>query len=140
MSTHLPTKQEMNPADSAKKKADMEKLQDEYDRKLGLKPNQYTTPWHGEENVSPSAKKLLDALDSKTSNGSKLTKLSPDQEKKQKEFDDLVKHRPDTGTGTWKAEPVSKKERLLAWHKALGSPKAVVDAELRDLEKQEASR
>ena len=51
-----------------------------------------------------------------------------------------MKNVKDPGTGTWQATPPTKRERLLAWHKALGSPKHVVDAELKALEEQEARK
>jgi len=52
-------------------------------------------------------------------------------------FDQAMKNIKDPRTGTWQATPPTKMERLLAWHKALGSPKHVVDAELKALEEQE---
>jgi len=35
---------------------------------------------------------------------------------------------------------LSKRERLLAWHRSLGTPKHVVEAELNALEEQEAQK
>jgi len=48
-----------------------------------------------------------------------------------------MKNIKDPGAGTWQATPPTKRERLLAWHRSLGSPKHVVDAELKALEEQE---
>lgn len=127
----------VNPGSKKDKALEMERLQDEFDLKTGRKS--IPAPWHKEPRLNKSQRQALDALDPKEKKPT-LYKVTPEMAAKQKEFDEAVHHRPAEGVGTWQATPPTKKERLLAWHKSLGSPQHVIDAELKALEEQEAKK
>jgi len=140
MATSLPTQGQKGGLQNSKKKreAELAALIDEFDKRTGMKPRE-PAPWHKDPKLSKGKQEALDALDPKESQPS-LYKESPEMAKKQQQFDDTIHNRPAQGVGTWQATPVSKKERLLAWHKALGSPQHAVDAELKALEPQETRK
>jgi len=135
MATPLDPPQHQNPRRD--RQQELDRLQDAFDLQTGRKSK--PTPWHKEPKLSKGKQEALDALDPKESQPS-FYKESPEMAKRQQQFDETIHNRPAQGVGTWQATPVSKKERLLAWHKALGSPQHVVDVELKALEQQEARK
>ncbi len=121
-----------NPGSRKDKALEMERLQDEFDRATGKLRE--ATPWHKEPKLNKAQKQALDAQEPQEKRSGGFYKESPEMAARQKEFDEAVHHRP---AQEWQTGPVSKKERLLAWHKSLGSPQHVIDAELKALEEQE---
>ena len=139
MSTSLPTPDQMNPNSRKSKDQEMERLQQQFDAATGRGPAT-KEPWHNEKGLSKATRDLLDSLEPEQKKSGGFYKESPEMAARQDQFDAAVKNVPATGTGTWKAGPMSKRDRLLAWHKSLGTPMAVVDAELKALEEQEARK
>jgi hypothetical protein len=124
----------VNPGSRNDKALDMDRLQDQFDLATGKKSK--PAPWHTEKGLSKSTKQALDSLEPQKKSGG-FYKETPEQKKQQEAFDLAMKNVKAPGTGTWQAGPVSKRDRLIAWHRSLGSPKHVVDAELAQLEQQE---
>jgi hypothetical protein len=124
----------VNPGSRNDKALDMDRLQDQFDLATGKKSK--PAPWHTEKGLSKSTKQALDSLEPQKKSGG-FYKETPEQKTQQDAFDKALKNVTAPGTGTWQATPPTKKEKLLAWHKALGSPKHVVAAELAQLEQQE---
>ena len=139
--TPLPTNEQMGGAQSPVKKreAELAAIMDKYDQQLGLKQKE-PTPWHKEPKLSNDKKEALDALEPKERGSGGFYKETPEQKKQQEQFDQSLKDVKDPGTGTWQATPPTKKERLLAWHKSLGSPQHIIDAELAQLKEQEGQQ
>jgi hypothetical protein len=129
----------MNPSSQNNKKQEMEKLQQQFDQATGRVPSK-PQPWHTEKGLSKATRDLLDAQEPQQRLSGGFYSETPEQKKQQEAFDALIKNTPVQGAGTWQATPPTKKERLLAWHRSLGSPKHVVDAELKALEEQEARK
>lgn len=125
----------VSPGSKESKALEMEKLQQQYDQATGRAPAK-PQPWHSEKGLSKATKEALDALEPKPKSGG-FYKEDPKMAARQDAFDQAARNVPAQGAGTWQAGPVSKKDRLLAWHKALGTPKHVVDAEVKALEEQE---
>lgn len=136
MST-TPLSPPVNPGSRKDKALEMDRLQDQFDLATGkkLKP----APWHTEKGLSQATKQALDALEPQKKSGG-FYKETETMKKQQEAFDQAMKNIQDPGTGTWQATPPTKEERLLAWHRSLGSPKSVVDAEIAALEQQEAKK
>ena len=114
----------VNPGSRKDKALEMERLQDQYDLATGRKSK--PTPWHKEPKLSKGKQEALDQQEP--------------QQRKSGAFDQALKNTPAPGTGTWQATPPTKRERLIAWHRSLGSPKHVVDAEIAALEQQESKK
>lgn len=127
----------VNPGSRKDKALEMAARQDQFDLATGKKSK--PTPWHNEKGLSKATKQALDALEPQKKSGG-FYKETESMKKQQDAADALIRNRPAQGAGTWQAGPVSKKDRLLAWHRSLGSPKSVVDAEIAALEKQEAKK
>lgn len=125
----------VNPGSRKDKALEMERLQDQYDLATGRKAK--PTPWHKEPKLSKGKQEALDQQEPLQRKSGGFYSETPEQKKQQEAFDQAMKNIKDPRTGTWQATPPTKMERLLAWHKALGSPKHVVDAELKALEEQE---
>jgi len=125
----------VNPGSRKDKALEMERLQDAFDLQTGRKSK--PTPWHTEKGLSKSTKQALDQSQEPQKKSGGFYKETPEQKKQQEAFDQAMKNIKDPGAGTWQATPPTKRERLLAWHRSLGSPKHVVDAELKALEEQE---
>lgn len=124
----------VNPGSRKDKAQEMDRLQDAFDLQTGKKSK--PSPWHSEKNISKATTFLLEPQ--KKSGG---FYKEPEAVKKQQDaFDQAMKNIKDPGTGTWQATPPTKKERLLAWHKSLGSPQHVIDAELAQLKEQESKK
>lgn len=138
--TSLPTKEQMGGAQNPiqKRKLELERLQDEFDRATGKLRD--PTPWHKEPRLSKGKQEALDAQEPKQKRSGGFYEETTEQRTKQEAFDNALKDTPSSGTGTWQAGSVSKKDRLLAWHKSIGSPQHVIDAELDQLEEQEAKK
>lgn len=136
MSTSLPSPDQMNPSSRKSKDLERERLQQQFDAATGRVPSK-PTPWHKEPKLSKGKQKALDQQEPQQKKSGGFYKETPEQKKQQDAFDNALKNVTAPGTGTWQATPPTKKEKLLAWHKALGSPKHVVDAELKALEEQE---
>jgi len=111
--------------------------QDQFDLATGRKA--HPAPWHTEKGLSQATKQALDSLEPQKKSGG-FYKETEAMRKQQEAFDKAIKNIKDPGTGTWQATPPTKKERLLAWHRSLGSPKSVVDAEIAALEQQESKK
>jgi len=135
MST-TPLSPPVNPGSRKDKAQEMERLQDLFDLATGKKSK--PTPWHKEPKLSKGKQEALDQLEPQQKKSGGFYSETPEQKKQQDAFDQAMRNVKDPGTGTWQATPPTKRERLLAWHKALGSPKHVVDAELKALEEQES--
>jgi len=133
--TPLSPPQHQNPR--RVRQQELDRLQDQFDLATGRKS--HPAPWHTEKGLSKATKQALAALEPQKKSGG-FYKETEAMRKQQDAFDQAMKNIKDPGTGTWKAGPVSKRDRLLAWHRSLGSPKSVVDAELKALEEQEAKK
>jgi len=136
MST-TPLSPPVNPGSRKDKALEMDRLQDQFDLATGKKSK--PTPWHTEKGLSKATKQALDSLEPQKKSGG-FYKETEAMKKQQEAFDQAMKNIKDPGTGTWQATPPTKKDRLIAWHRSLGSPKSVVDAEIAALEQQEAKK
>lgn len=128
-----------HPAGSRKKREqEIETLLDQFDQATGRasKPQ----PLHDESKLPKKTRDLLDQQEQKPQKSGGFYQETAAQKVLQDKFDQTLKHIPANGTGTWQATPPTKKERLLSWHKSLGSPQHVIDAELAQLEAQEAGQ
>ncbi|MDD2754403.1 MAG: hypothetical protein PHS80_02630 [Methanothrix sp.] len=132
MSTPLSPPQHQNPRSD--RQQELAALNDQFNLATGRKSK--PSPWHKEPKLSKGKQEALDALEPQKKSGG-FYKETEAMKKQQDAFDLALKNVKAPGTGTWQATPPTKKEKLLAWHKALGSPKHVVDAELAQLEQQE---
>lgn len=142
MPTPIPPQPDLQSQTTEKRKLELERLNEEMDKALGLKPGSKATPWSGtEKNLSKETKKALDALELKEQKPTSY-KESPEMKARQDAFDRALKHRPDPGTGTWKAAPDDPVSVLESWHRAVGTPKHIAEAEIQDLKKrlQEAKK
>lgn len=127
----------VNPVGSKKnREQEINRLIDEFDGRTGRKPQSPAEPLHDESKLSKETIEALDAFDAleakKKSGG--FYKETFLQKLQQDAFDQLVKNGVQGQGGKWVTGPITKKERLLAWHKALGTPQHIVDAEIQDLE------
>jgi len=127
----------VSPGSRKDKALEMDRMQDQFDLATGRKSK--PTPWHTEKGLSQATKQALDSLEQQKKSGGFYHETEA-MKKQQDAFDQTLKNIKDPGTGTWQTTPPTKKERLLAWHRSLGSPKHVVDAELKALEEQEARK
>lgn len=131
----------VNPSSKKNRQQEINRLLDQFDQATGWKSrDQKSQPWHDESKLSKKTKEALDALEPKEQRSGGFYKETPEQKAKQDAFDNAVKDIPATGAGTWQAGHLSKRDRLLAWHRALGTPKQVAEAELKALEEQEAQK
>ncbi|MFB3764832.1 MAG: hypothetical protein ACE14P_06235 [Methanotrichaceae archaeon] len=128
--TPLPSTSQMggDPNGHQKRKQEVERLLDEFDARTGKTPKPRDIPEIKKKAPEPEKE------------GPNFYKTTPEMEAKQEEYDRALKGDRSKGPGTWQTAPVSKKERLLAWHKSIGSPQHVIDAELKQLEEQEARK
>lgn len=119
--TNLPTKSEMggDPNGVQRRKQELERVLDDFDERTGKKPKSREIP------------KVKEKPEEHEEQEHNFYKESPEMKARQAAFDETIKNR---SAKSWQSGPVSKKDRLLAWHKALGSPQHVIDAELKDLE------
>jgi len=129
--TPLSPPQHQNP--KRDRQQEMDRRQDAFDLATGKKS--HPAPWHTEKGLSKATKQALDSLEPQKKSGG-FYKETEAMKKQQDAFDQTMKNIKDPGTGTWQATPPTKKERLLAWHKSLGSPQHVIDAELAQLEQE----
>jgi hypothetical protein len=136
MST-TPLSPPVSPGSRKDKALEMDRRQDAFDLATGKKSK--PAPWHTEKGLSQATKHALDALEPQKKSGG-FYKETPEQKAQQDAFDQAIKNIKDPGTGTWQATPPTKKDRLIAWHRSLGSPKSVVDAEIAALEQQESKK
>jgi len=131
----------VSPNPRKNRQQELEALQDSFDQATGRRSKgRQADPWHREDGLSQATKDLLDQLEPKQKGSGGFYQETAKQKKQQEAFDQAVKNIPANGTGTYKLEPVSPKERLLAWHKSLGTPAHVVEQELKALEQQEAKK
>jgi len=129
----------VNSSSRKNRQQEINRLLDQFDQATGRKSkDQKPQPWHDESKLSKKTKEALDALEPKEKMSGGFYKETPEQKARQDAFDKAVKDIPAPGTGTWRVSPISKKDRLLAWHKALGTPAHVVEQELKALEQQES--
>ncbi len=127
----------MNPSSRKNRQQEINRLLDQFDQATGWKSrDQKSQPWHDESKLSKKAKEALDALEPKEQRSGGFYKETPEQKAKQDAFDKAVKDIPASDTGTWQAGHLSKRDRLLAWHRSLGTPKRAVEAEMKQLEKE----
>lgn len=141
MTTPLAPPQHQNPRKDRQK--EIEALLDDFDSRTGKNPrDKQAQPLHDESKLSKKTRDLLDQQEQKPKpqKSGGFYQETAAQKVLQDKFDQTLKHIPANGTGTWQATPPTKKERLLAWHKSLGSPQHVIDAELAQLEAQEAGQ
>ncbi len=131
MATPLLPPQHQNPRRD--RQQELAALNDQFDLATGKKSK--PTPWHTEKGLSKTTKQALDSLEPQKKSGGFYSETT-EQKKQQDAFDQALKNVTAPGTGTWQATPPTKKERLLAWHKSLGSPAHVVEQELKALEEQ----
>ena len=125
----------VNPGSRKDKALEMDRLQDQFDLATGKKSN--PTPWHKEPKLSKGKQEALDQQEPQQRKSGGFYRETPEQKTQQDAFDKALKNVTAPGAGTWQATPPTKKERLLAWHKSLGSPAHVVEQELKALEEQE---
>jgi len=129
MTTPLSTPQ--SPEQKAARKIELEQLNDKCDQALG---RSHVTPLFTEKNLSKETKSALDATEPKKSTPlDHLYKVSPEMEKKLENFDKIIKERPAPHYTTGPVDPVTKLE---SWHRAIGTPKRIVDFEIAELKKQ----
>jgi len=128
----------VNPGSRKDKALEMDRLQDQFDLQTGKKS--HPAPWHKEPKLSKVKQEALDQQEPQQRKSGGFYKETPELKAQQDAFDKALKNVKDPGTGTWQATPPTKRERLLAWHRSLGSPKHVVDAELKALEEQEGKK
>jgi hypothetical protein len=136
MATPLDPPQHQNPRRD--RQQELAALNEQFDLATGRKSK--PTPWHKEPKLSKGKQEALDALEPQKKRSGGFYQEKPEQKAQQDAFDQALKNVTAPGTGTWQAGPVSKRDRLISWHKALGSPQHVVDAELKALELQEARK
>lgn len=129
--TDLPTAADMSPEAKAIRKIELEQLNKKCDAALG---RSHVTPLFTEKNLSKETKSALAATEPKKSTPlDHLYKISPEMEKKLQNFDQVLKERPAPHYQTGPVDPVT---RLQAYHRALGTPKNIVDFEVAELKKQ----
>jgi hypothetical protein len=133
MATPLSPPQHQNPRRD--RQQELAALNDQFDLATGKKSK--PTPWHKEPKLSKGKQKALDQQEPQQRKSGGFYKETTEQKTQQEAFDLAMKNVKAPGTGTWKATPPTKKEKLLAWHKSLGSPAHVVEQELKALEEQE---
>ena len=132
----LPTQDQMSPEQKAIRKIELEQLNQECDRRAG-RVTAIGQAWGTEKNLSKEIVAVLDSLESKPRpTESTLHKPeSPEMKARQDQFDNIVKNRP---SPHYKTGPISAEERLIAWHRHLGTPSHIVDAELKQLREGKA--
>ena len=133
--TDLPSQQEMSPEQKAISKIELQQLNDLADKATG-RVIPIGQPWHTERNLSKETKAALDSLEPKQPQKpeSPLYKLPEGMDQKLKNFDEVIKNRPSPKPFMG---PISAEDRLIAWHKSLGSPDRVLQAELKQLRAQQ---
>ena len=90
--------------------------------------------WYSEKNLSPACRKALDSLEPKRGEGQRFYKEPPELKSRVDKLIENAKHIQEPPK--FKLGPVTEEERLLAWHKAIGSPQHVIDYELQELRKR----
>jgi len=139
MTTPLTPPQHQNPRKDRQK--EINALLDEFDSRTGRRPkDRKPQPLHDESKLSQKTKDLLDQLEPKQKGSGGFYQETAEQKKQQDAFDKSLKNIPAVGTGTYKLGPVSKKRDSWPGTGGLGSPQHVIDAELAQLEKQEARK
>ena len=125
--TDLPSQDQMSQAKKATRMIELQQMNNECDKRLGRD----TSPLFTEKNLSKATKDALDATEQRKPVESKLTyKLPEGMAQKLDNFDAIIKNRP---SPHYKTGPISAEERLLAWHRHLGTPDPIVQAELKQL-------
>lgn len=131
--TDIPSASEMSPEAKAIRRIEIDQLNNLCDQRLGRS----TTPLYSEAGLSKETKAALDSLEVKPVESKLTYKISPSMEKKLQAADDIIHHRPAPKKTTPELDPISK---LQAWHKALGTPKRIVDYEVAELKKQQEAK
>lgn len=133
MSTPLSTPQSLEQ--KAARKQQLDALNDLCDQRLGRSH----TPLFSEAGLSKSTVAALDSLEVKPAESkiSHLYHMPAGMAQKLEQFDKSIS---DVPTPKAPKEILSMEERLISWHKSLGSPSHVVAAELKQLHEQEAMK
>jgi len=90
--------------------------------------------WYSEKNLSPVCRKALDEMEPKRGEGQRFYKEPPELKARVDKLIEGAKHIQEPPK--FKLGPVSEEERLLAWHRSIGSPQHVIDYELQELRKR----
>ncbi len=90
--------------------------------------------WYSEKGLRPEVRKALDDLEPKRGEGQRFYKEPPELKSRVDKLIEGAKHIQEPPK--YKLGPVTEEERLLAWHKAIGSPQQVIDYELQELRKR----
>lgn len=124
----------MSPEQKTARKIELQQLNDLCDKRLGRD----TSPLFTEKGLSKETKQALDATDpQKPASESPWYTMPKGMEEKIAQFDKGLSDTP----APRKAQSIlSMEERLLSWHKSLGSPAHVVAAELKQLHEQEVMK
>ena len=94
--------------------------------------------WYSEKNLRPEVRKALDDLEPKRGKDQRFFKEPPELKARVDKMIEQAKHIQEPPK--YKIGPVSEKEKLLAWHKAIGSPQHVINYELQELRKRKEIR
>jgi hypothetical protein len=90
--------------------------------------------WYSEKGLSPATKTLLDSLEPKRGKEQRFYKETPELKARVDRMIEEAKHISDPPK--FKLGPVSEEEKLLAWHKAIGSSQRVIDYEIEELRRR----
>ncbi|MEI2762024.1 hypothetical protein [Methanothrix soehngenii] len=90
--------------------------------------------WYSEKNLRPEVRKALDELEPKRGKEQRFYKEPPELKARVDKMIEGAKHISDPPK--YKIGPVSEEEKLLAWHKAIGSSQRVIDFEIEELRKR----
>lgn len=132
--TDIPSASEMSPEAKAIRKIELQQMNDLADRRLGRD----TSPLFTEKNLSKATKEALASVEPIKPKEGTFYKETPEMTARQDSFDKFVKNRSDAPK--FQHGPVSKLDRLLAWHKGIGSNQAVIDYEVAQLKAQEGKQ
>jgi hypothetical protein len=92
--------------------------------------------WYSEKKLSPKTRELLDSFEPKKGKEQRFYHESPELKARVDRLTEASKHLQ--AVPVYKLGPVSDEEKLLAWHKAIGSPQRVIDFELQQLKERKA--
>lgn len=90
--------------------------------------------WYSEKNLRPEVRKALENLEPKRGERQSFYKEPPELKARVDKLIENAKHIQEPPK--FKLGPVTEEERLLGWHKAIGSPQHVIDYELQELRKR----
>lgn len=90
--------------------------------------------WYSEKKLSPATKALLDSLEPKRGKEQRFYKEPAELKVRVDKMMEQAKHISDPPK--YKLGPVSDEEKLLAWHKSLGSSQRVIDFEIEELRRR----